>query len=70
MSTRDRSIAGVLRRPPRRAHDYRHVTRSQSATIYRADGSLAVDRLLRFEHLDQDFAKRFADDIERLGYTF
>jgi len=106
-STRDRPIVDVLRRPPLEGHDYRHVTRGQSETLYRPDGTLAVDRLIRFENLTHEFAEvcetigltgavlrpvnvgrrppyrevfddearrlfeqRFADDIERLGYSF
>jgi hypothetical protein len=106
-STRQRSLADVLRRPPAKGHDYRHVTRSQCATLYRDDGTLAVDHLIRYERLQEGFsevcdilgmarvdlapvnvgdrppyeevfdartrrlfARRFADDVERLGYQF
>ena len=56
-TTRDRSIVSVLRRPPRKGHDYRHVTRSQSETIFGPDGTLAVDHLIRYERLDEGFAE-------------
>jgi chondroitin 4-sulfotransferase 11 len=56
-STRKRSLIDVLRSPPPRGHDYRHVTRSQCATIFRPDGSLAVDHLIRFEDRDRGFAQ-------------
>ena len=106
-STRQRSLAAVLRRPPMTGHDYRHVTRSQCATLYRPDGTLAVDHLIRYERLQEGFdevcdilamprvalaphnvgdrppyqevfdartrrlfARRYRDDIERLGYEF
>jgi chondroitin 4-sulfotransferase 11 len=56
-STRQRTLADVLRRPPPRGHDHRHVTRSQTETIYRADDTLAVDHVIRYEHLDRGFAE-------------
>ena len=56
-STRQRSLTDVLRRPPKEGHDYRHVTRSQCATLYRPDGSLAVDHLIRYERLQEGFAE-------------
>ena len=56
-STRRRTLVDVLRSPPRQGHDHRHVTRSQSETIYHSDGTLAVDRVLRYEDLDRGFAE-------------
>lgn len=55
-STRRRSIRDVLLDLPGEGHDWRHLTRPQHATILRQDGTLAVDDLLRFEHLAEDFA--------------
>ncbi|MGZ4703343.1 MAG: sulfotransferase family 2 domain-containing protein [Acidimicrobiales bacterium] len=106
-STRKRSLVDVLRDPPPRGHDFRHVTRGQCATIYRPDGVLAVDHLIRHEELDRRFAevceiigrprvelprinlgdrphyrqvfdddalrmfeRRYAEDIDRLGYSY
>ncbi len=106
-STRKRSLVEVLLDPPPRGHDFRHVTRGQCATIFRPDGVLAVDHLIRYEQLDEGFAevcellgrrrvelprvnvgdrppyrdvfdrearrlfeRRFAEDIELLGYSF
>lgn len=45
----------ALQHLPQEGHDYRHLTRPQHATICLPDGTLAVDRLLRFESLQQDF---------------
>jgi chondroitin 4-sulfotransferase 11 len=54
-STRRRSLIDVLRNPPLDGHDYRHLTRPQYITLFNADGTLAVDKLLRFENLEQEF---------------
>jgi hypothetical protein len=64
-STRDRSVADVLRRPPKSGHDFRHLTRPQCATLYGPDGRLAVDHVIRFEDLDRGFA----EVAERVGLS-
>ena len=106
-STRKRTIVDVLKHLPADGHDYRHVTRSQCSTLYRPDGALAVDHVIRYEALEEGFAEvcdiigrphtallrinvgrrpdyrdvfdsearrlfdaRFAEDIERLGYSY
>ena len=54
-STRGKPIREVLRVLPKEGHDYRHLTRPQHATLFRADGTPAFDELFRFEHLAEDF---------------
>jgi Sulfotransferase family len=54
-STRERSLVEVLRDPPASGHDYRHLTRPQHATLLGDGGELIVDRVVRFEHLQEDF---------------
>ena len=54
-STKDRSVLEALRNLPSRGHDYRHVTRQQTETIFTKDGRIAVDLVLRFERLQDDF---------------
>ena len=53
--TRDRTLPEVLANLPQDGHDYRHLTRPQHLTLYDPSGRLAVDQLLRFETLQQDF---------------
>jgi hypothetical protein len=55
-STKERSLPNTLSDPPSSGHDYRHVTRQQTATLFTQDGQLAVDFVLRFETLQADFA--------------
>lgn len=52
---RSLSLVDALRNPPAEGHDYRHFTRTQSATIVDRSGRLVVDVLLRFETLQQDY---------------
>lgn len=54
-STRHRALQEVLANLPREGHDYRHLTRPQHEILYEATGCLAVDFLIRFESLQQDF---------------
>jgi hypothetical protein len=55
-TTRDRDLEDVLADPPREGHDFRHFTRSQSATLVDpVTGELVTDLLMRFETLQPDF---------------
>jgi len=54
-ATRNRSIVDVLRNPPAQGHDFRHITRPQHATLFDANGQLAVDLLIRYEDLDNGY---------------
>lgn len=54
-STRERSLRDVLEHPPTEGHDYRHVTRPQSAILFDGSGRLCVDVVLRFEQIQADF---------------
>ncbi len=54
-STRKRSLLDVLTNPPTDRHDYRHLMVTQHKTLIRADGSSAVDFLMRYERLQEDF---------------
>lgn len=51
-STRDRSMIDVLNSLPKSGHDYRHITRQQTETIVDQSESFVVDRLFRFESLE------------------
>ena len=53
--TRTKPLAEVLRDPPHRGHDYRHLTRPQSAILTDFRGRLVVDELIRFEDLQTGF---------------
>ena len=71
-STRQRSILQALENLPRRGHDYRHVTRQQTETIFGADGRISVDFVLRFECLQADFdalCKMLGKDPEPLPHA-
>lgn len=53
--TKDRSLFELLSNLPREGFDYRHVARTQCATLLGPDGKPAVDYLMRFETLQTDF---------------
>jgi len=61
-ATRDRPLVEVLRELPQTGHDYRHLTRPQMATLVDAGGVFSPDYVLRFEHIEQDYA-RFCDIV-------
>ena len=54
-STRQRDLIDVLRSLPVEGHDYRHVTRLQSAILYDRNGFPVFHELMRFETLQSDF---------------
>lgn len=56
-STRNRPLHDVLDRLPTDGHDYRHVTRPQSAILFDATGRCAVSFVMRFESLQADFER-------------
>jgi hypothetical protein len=54
-STRDRSILDVLNNLPQEGHDYRHLTRPQSAILFDREDKPVFHMLLRFETLQEDW---------------
>jgi hypothetical protein len=55
-ATRDRSLLDVLKNPPLKGADYRHLTRPQVAILKDPQsGALATNALIRFENLQDDF---------------
>jgi hypothetical protein len=58
-------LADALRNPPAEGHDFRHFTRTQSATLVDRGGRLVPDVLLRYETLQQDYAAL----CQRIGRT-
>lgn len=54
-STRNKPIEEVLENLPQDGHDFRHLTQLQSDVLYPPEGKLAVQQLMRFETLQQDF---------------
>lgn len=56
-STRDRPLRDVLMDLPKHGHDYRHLTRTQCATLFDNYGRAVYDSLLRYETLQLDFDK-------------
>lgn len=54
-STRERNLIDVLHSLPAEGHDYRHVTRLQSAILYDRNGYPVFHELMRFETLQSDF---------------
>ena len=54
-STKTRSLLEVLRDLPKKGHDYRHLTRLQSDTLFDSKGQLITDFLIRFESLQEGF---------------
>ena len=54
-STKNRPLKDVLRELPQSGHDYRHLTRQQCDTLVSPDGEFAVQHLLRYERLQEDF---------------
>ena len=61
-STRDRSLLDVARSMPplhpdypAHGHDYRHLTRTQTATLLDDQGNLVTDYVVRFEDLQTGF---------------
>lgn len=55
-----RALGIDSRAPAGPGHAYRHLTRQQVETLLYPDGSLAVDRVLFFEHLEDGIADLFA----------
>lgn len=53
--TKRLSILDVLRNLPDSGWAHEHVTRQQTTTLCHPDDRFAVDRLIRFEHLQRDF---------------
>jgi hypothetical protein len=66
---RQRELAEYLLRDHRRGrlrplgqgHDFRHITRQQVESVVYADGTLAVDRVIFFERLDEGLAELARD---------
>jgi hypothetical protein len=57
-STKRRTLLEVLMDPPREGHDFRHLTRPQVALLRDPEtGRLVTDDLIRYERLDEDFAR-------------
>lgn len=54
-STRDRDIEDVLNNLPEKGHDFRHITRPQSAILLDRNGDLITDDLIYFENLQEGF---------------
>lgn len=54
-STRTRPLREVLENLPTDGHDYRHVTRPQSAILFDADGRCGVEFVMSYESLQSDF---------------
>lgn len=53
--TKNKDILDILRELPKTEHDYLHVTRPQHVTLYDRHGYLVVNKLCRFETLQEDF---------------
>lgn len=53
--TRDRSLRDVLQYLPQFEHDYVHITRLQRDILFNHTGYLMLDKLMRFENLQEDF---------------
>lgn len=53
--TRQRTLREVLDDLPAEGHDYRHLTRPQSAILFDAEGRQAVHFIMRYERLQADF---------------
>jgi hypothetical protein len=52
----DRSLREVLENPPRKGHDFRHLTRPQVAMLkHPGTGQLVTDDLVRYESAQADF---------------
>ncbi|QNM83077.1 hypothetical protein H8M03_01560 [Sphingomonas sabuli] len=60
---RDKSLREVLADLPTEGHDYRHLTRPQSAILFDDSGRPVFHELLRFETLQADFDRL----CDRLG---
>lgn len=54
-ATRTRTLEDVLRNPPLEGHDYRHLTRPQTAILVNRDGELIVDFVIRYEALQEGY---------------
>lgn len=54
-ATRNRSLEDVLLHPPAEGHDYRHLTRPQTAILLNADGEPVVDFMIRYEALQEGY---------------
>lgn len=65
---RKRSLLDLLRDPPRSEHDYVHLTRPQTTTLYDRSGYLVVHKLVRFESLQAGFDE-VCDALERPRVT-
>jgi hypothetical protein len=61
---RDVPLLDLLRNLPRLDHDYVHLTRPQTSTLYDRAGYLVVTRLARFELLQREFDE-VCDAIEK-----
>lgn len=61
----------VLRNLPKEGHDYRHVTRLQSETLFDNSGNPVFHHLLRFETLQRDWdllCKRIGKPLTELPH--
>jgi hypothetical protein len=54
-ATRNRTLEDVLRNPPQDGHDYRHLTRPQTAILVDEDGELIADFVIRYEALQEGY---------------
>jgi hypothetical protein len=54
-NTQTLPLRDVLRNLPKTGFDYRHVTRLQRETLHDHSGNLIVDKLVRFEKLQEGF---------------
>lgn len=55
-ATRERPLLDVLSNPPESGHDFRHLTRPQTAILYdQSKGALVADAVIRFEDCQTGF---------------
>jgi hypothetical protein len=54
-STRDAPLRSLLRNLPKIENDYRHITRLQRDILFDHSGYLVVEKLMRYEILQEDF---------------
>jgi hypothetical protein len=65
-ATRKKSLKKILKKLPRpeTGHDYKHLARPQLDILVDEQGKFVPDYVLRFEDLDEDYAK-FCDLISK-----